>query len=168
GLWFVGTANQDASTFTITDKVYDRALTIDINKRGEYFDAPITESLNVPSDYLDLLFQEAVAKYSISDKHIENLKTVDDFLYTKFKITFGNRILKQIYTFVPVYMACGGNEVEALDFILMSKIFRKLKSLNLAFLTKELTELSSLLDKVFGKGKCPRSLEYIKELKRNI
>ena len=168
GLWFVGTANQDDSTFTITDKVYDRAITLDINKRGEYFDAPITDSLNVPSDYLDLLFQRAIATYSISEKNVENLKIIDDFLFSKFKITFGNRILKQIYTFVPVYMACGGSETDALDFVLMSKIFRKLKALNLAFLTKELTELSALLDKIFGKGKCPRSQEYIKELKRNL
>lgn len=168
GLWFVGTANQDDSTFTITDKVYDRAVTIDINKRGEYFDAPITESLNVPSDYLDLLFQKAIAKHSISDKNEANLKIIDDFLFTKFKITFGNRILKQIYIFVPVYLACGGDELDAIDFVLMSKIFRKLKALNLAFLTKELTELATLLDKTFGKGKCPKSVEYIKELKRNI
>ncbi|NLO65020.1 MAG: AAA domain-containing protein [Clostridiales bacterium] len=168
GLWFVGTANRDDSTFTITDKVYDRAITLDINKRGEYFDAPITDSLNVPSDYLDLLFQRAIATYSISEKNVENLKIIDDFLFSKFKITFGNRILKQIYTFVPVYMACGGSEMDALDFVLMSKIFRKLKALNLAFLTKELTELSALLNKIFGKGKCPRSQEYIKELKRNL
>lgn len=168
GLWFMGTANQDDSTFTITDKVYDRALTIDINKRGEYFDAPITDNLNVPADYLDLLFQKAMAKYSISPKGKDSLKIIDDFLMSKFKITFGNRILKQIYTFVPVYMACGGTETEALDFVLMSKIFRKLKTLNLAFLSKELTELAALLDKTYGRGKCSKSLEYIKELRRNM
>ena len=57
-----------------------------------------------------LLFQRAIATYSISEKNVENLKIIDDFLFSKFKITFGNRILKQIYTFVPVYMACGGSE----------------------------------------------------------
>ena len=29
--WFVGTANNDDSTFTITDKVYDRAMPIELN-----------------------------------------------------------------------------------------------------------------------------------------
>jgi hypothetical protein len=167
-LWFVGTANQDDSTFTVTDKVYDRAIAIDINRRGEYFDAPITESMNVPADYLDLLFQKAIMKYSISDKNRQHLKTIDDFLVEKFKITFGNRIMKQINIFVPVYMACGGEELEALDFMLMSKIFRKLKALNLAFLTKELTELSNLLDKLFGKGMCPKCQQFIKDIKRTV
>ena len=31
-LWFVGTANKDDSTFTITDKVYDRAASIVMNE----------------------------------------------------------------------------------------------------------------------------------------
>ena len=29
-IWFVGTANNDDSTFTITDKVYDRAMSIEL------------------------------------------------------------------------------------------------------------------------------------------
>ena len=31
-VWFVGTANRDDSTYTITDKVYDRAISIDFDK----------------------------------------------------------------------------------------------------------------------------------------
>ena len=33
-IWYVGTANNDDSTFAITDKVYDRAMPIDINTKG--------------------------------------------------------------------------------------------------------------------------------------
>lgn len=167
-VWFFGTANQDDSTFTITDKVYDRTVTIDINKRGEYFDAPITDSMNVPSAYLDLLFKRALDEYSISEKNRRGIKEVDEFLFSKFKITFGNRILRQINTFVPVYVAAGGTETEAIDFVLQSKIFRKLKGLNLAFLTKELGELPAVLDKAFGKNSCPKSIEFIKELRRTL
>ncbi|UKI51074.1 MAG: hypothetical protein L6U99_07070 [Clostridium sp.] len=42
-VWFVGTANKDDSTFTITDKVYDRAVTLAINQKAQYIDAPYTE-----------------------------------------------------------------------------------------------------------------------------
>ena len=35
-IWFVGTANNDDSTFTITDKVYDRAIPIEINERKSW------------------------------------------------------------------------------------------------------------------------------------
>ena len=42
-VWFIGTANKDDSTFTITDKVYDRATPIVINTKSEFIDAPDTE-----------------------------------------------------------------------------------------------------------------------------
>ncbi|MBO7341926.1 MAG: hypothetical protein J6U87_04505, partial [Clostridia bacterium] len=32
--WYIGTANNDDSTFSISDKVYDRALTINIDNKG--------------------------------------------------------------------------------------------------------------------------------------
>ena len=37
-LWFIGTANNDDSTFTITDKVYDRAIPIELNERADAFE----------------------------------------------------------------------------------------------------------------------------------
>ncbi len=163
-IWFVGTANQDDSTFTITDKVYDRAITLDLNNRADYFDAPITEGIKLSNYYLEVLFSHAEKNYTITDKNRENLKKIDSFVMDKFKITFGNRIMRQINKFVPIYCACGGSEVEAIDFLLMSKIFRKFTSLNLIFLKKELKALITLLDSLFGKDKCPMSIEYINSL----
>ncbi len=165
-LWFIGTANQDDSTFTITDKVYDRAVTIDLNKRADYFDAPLTPSLKISADFLYYLFVKAQKEITVSDKSKESLSKIDAYMLDNFKVTFGNRILKQIYNFVPVYVACGGTEEEALDFMLMSKIFRKLGTVNLVFLKKELNSLITLLDNLFGKNKLEKSITYIKELIR--
>ena len=39
-MWYIGTINNDDSTFAVTDKVYDRAIPIDINTKGKYFEAP--------------------------------------------------------------------------------------------------------------------------------
>lgn len=167
-LWFIGTANQDDSTFTITDKVYDRTVTLDLNKRADYFDAPLTPSLKITADYLELLFKKAQKEYCISEEGKQALNKVDEFMVKNFKVTFGNRILKQIYNFVPVYIACGGTEEEAIDFMLMSKIFRKLSGINLVFLKKELNSLISLLDSLFGKGKFVKSEEYIRDLIRKV
>lgn len=33
-MWYIGTANNDDSTFAITDKVYDRAMPINIDTKG--------------------------------------------------------------------------------------------------------------------------------------
>ncbi len=167
-LWFVGTANQDDSTFTITDKVYDRTVTLDLNKRADYFDAPLTPSLKITADYLERLFKKAQKDYEISEKSKQALTKIDEYMVKNFKVTFGNRILKQIYNFVPVYIACGGTEEEAIDFMLMSKIFRKLSGINLIFLKKELNSLITLLDSLFGKGRLVKSEEYIKDLIRKV
>ena len=34
-------------------------------------------------------------------------------------------IMKQISTFVAVYVACGGKEIEAIDYFIAKKILRK-------------------------------------------
>lgn len=167
-IWFVGTANQDDSTFTITDKVYDRAVTIHLNERGKYFDAPITQPLNISYDYLDSLFGKALTENELSQQAMNKLEKLDDFIQKKFKIAFGNRILKQIKTFVPVYTACGGTENEGLDFMVMTKILKKFTALNLVFLTKELSELIILIEKLFGKGQLAHSVEYIKQLQKTV
>lgn len=167
-VWFIGTANQDDSTFTITDKVYDRAVSIDLNKKGVYMDAPLTENMQMSYDYLESLFIKAQNTIEISPDTLKKLDQFDEFIQTKFKISFGNRILKQIKLFVPVYLACGGTEYDGLDFMIMSKVLRKFTSLNLVFLIKELSELSNFLDKQFGRNNFPLCQSYIKQLQKNI
>jgi len=165
-VWFIGTANNDDSTFTITDKVYDRAVTLELNNKADYFDAPLTESYNCSYSYLDSLFERAHNEYQLSDSTLELIKEFDAFIREKFKISFGNRIMKQLKLFVPVYMACGGTEMGGVDFIITSKILRKFNALNLPFLTKELKELVDFFNKKFGEGVMPYSIDYVKELQK--
>ncbi len=167
-LWFVGTANQDDSTFTITDKVYDRAISIALNQKGEYFDAPIEHNLNMSSDYLNSLFEKAIRKHPISISMLNIFDELDELIQKKFKIAFGNRIMEQIKRFVPIFVECGGTEYEAMDFMLSSKILRKFTSLNLPFLVKELNELIKFLNVKFGSGVFKESIEYIETLLKNM
>ena len=165
-VWFIGTANNDDSTFTITDKVYDRAVALALNTKADYFDAPMTDSYTCSADYLQTLYEAAWKNNQISEKSFELLHELDVFIQENFKISFGNRIMKQFRLFIPVYMACGGDEVDGIDFIVTSKILRKFTSLNLPFLQKELAALLAFLDKKFGKGKMKLSIAYIKELQK--
>ncbi len=151
-IWFVGTANRDDSTFTITDKVYDRSASIEMNEKAEYIDAPMTEGLHVTYEYLDGLFKKAQDEYPVSAEILDSLEKLDVFITNKFEITFGNRIMKQIMTFLPTYVACGGSEVDGLDYIVARKIIRKLETLNLPFLQKEMEELVTIINKLFGKN----------------
>ena len=165
-VWFVGTANNDDSTFTITDKVYDRAIALTLNSKADYFDAPATDAYNCSAAYLQFLFDNAQKQFSISEERLDLIRELDEFIQANFKISFGNRIMKQMKIFVPVYMACGGTELEGIDFIVTSKILRKFSSLNLPFLSKELQALLGFLDRKFGKGKMKMSVEFIRNLQK--
>ncbi|MDY0139689.1 MAG: hypothetical protein RBR50_08310 [Candidatus Izemoplasmatales bacterium] len=165
-LWFVGTANKDDSTFTITDKVYDRAISLEFDTKGEPFQAPETESIHMSSAYLQELFDEAFYKFPVSEETLSNFKILDKYIQAHFRISFGNRILAQVYKFVPVYVACGGTEIDALDYIFAYKILRKFESLNLAFLQNELTELINQIKKIFGKNAFEESVNFIKNLQK--
>ncbi len=163
-IWFIGTANNDDSTFTITDKVYDRAMSLFFDNKGIAFDAKHESPMVVSHDFLTKLFSQAVADYPISSKTLEKFAELDDFVITNFKLAFGNRILKQMNAFVPAYVACGGTELEAVDYIFKSKILKKFEVLNVAFLRDELLALDKELTKLFGKNEFKVSKGKIQDL----
>ena len=151
-VYFFGTANNDDSTFTISDKVYDRAISLFFDNKGIPFECEYQESMSIPFEQINRLFDEAKNQYPISPKVLEKFNELDKFVIKKFKLAFGNRILKQLTSFIPVYVACGGAELDGLDFIFTNKILKKFESLNIAFLKDECKELNGMLDKLYGKG----------------
>lgn len=165
-VWFVGTANKDDSTFIITDKVYDRATPIEINTKSEFIDAPATDGVIMHRDYLQSLFVKAQDEHPMTPFALENLEKLDSFITKNFKVTFGNRIMKQIRSFVPVYVACGGTENEALDYMVARKIFRKFEGLNLPFLQTEIQDLSKLITRLFGKDQFEECQGFLNTIKK--
>ena len=134
-VWFVGTANRDESTFEITDKVYDRAQVLEFNKRAKGTKLDEVEKIYLPYEVLEKLFKKAVADFEFDAESYALLAEIEQILQANFKISYGNRILDQINTFVPVYVAAGQGTgfsdeeliVEALDYQLTYKVLRKLE-----------------------------------------
>ena len=164
---FFGTANNDDSTFTISDKVYDRAVSIFFDDKGRPFEAANQEAMSFPYAQLKGLYDEAIRQYPISEDMLKKFDTLDNFVIKKFRLAFGNRILKQLDTFIPVYVGCGGSEVDGFDFIFTNKVLKKFESLNIAFLKDELKELDAQLDKLYGKGNFKMAHAYIEGLLKN-
>ena len=160
-LWFVGTANNDDSTFTITDKVYDRAIPIEINERADAFEMPEQDRIHVTAEHLQYLFQKAKVEHIISAESLDKLDQLDKYLQTRFKLAFGNRIIKQMYDFVPVYVACGGTEMGGMDYIIARKVLKKFESTNLSFVRDEMKGLIEYIQTVFGEGGLPDSTAYL-------
>ena len=166
-MWFIGTANNDDSTFAISDKVYDRAMILNLDTKCERFIAPKTEKKPISAEQFKALAEKAVKEYGVSKRNAQRLEEFDRYLIRHFHITFGNRIMKQIRTYIPVYVACGGAELTALDDILAKKVIRKLETQNPIYLRNSAEELLSFIDELFGTDKMPLCKEYIHRLQRN-
>ena len=131
-VWFVGTANRDESTFEISDKVYDRAHTMNFNKRAT---KPLTYGEPIPQRYLTVdafiaILENAKATLRFNIDRYPLIKDVEALL-EPYNISFGNRIANQIETFVSIYCACFNdpNAVlkDAVEKILLSKVVSKLE-----------------------------------------
>ena len=167
-MWYVGTINNDDSTFAVTDKVYDRAMPIDINDKGQPFEPIDTDAMNINSSYLEGLFTEAKQKYPLTSEMETKINDMDDYVIKHFRIAFGNRIVKQMRDFVATYIACGGTEVDGVDYYIARKILRKFEQLNLAYIRDEIDPFIEFLDKSFGKENFKECKEYLTRLKKLI
>lgn len=154
-IWFVGTANQDESTFEISDKVYDRAQVVSLNRKGvsegRYID---TQKKYISVTDLIKLFKSAIDSYTDRRKVEERLEKLDAVLMDKFDTSFGNRIVTQAVDFAAVFTAAGGKLEDALDYQISTKLLRKVISgddgeafLELLEVTKDYKETQRLINK---------------------
>lgn len=167
-MWYIGTINNDDSTFAVTDKVYDRAMPIDINDKGQVFDPIDTDSMNINSSYLEGLFAKAKQEHPLTDDMSEKINSMDDYVIKHFRIAFGNRIVKQMKDFVATYVACGGTEVDGVDYYIARKILRKFEQLNLAYIRYEIDPFIEFLDKEFGKENFNECKDYLRRLQKMV
>ena len=166
-MWFIGTANNDDSTFAISDKVYDRAMILNLSKKSEPFKAKKAKSRHIAAEDFVKLTKEAEKEYVLTKRNENRLAMLDKYLIDHFHITFGNRIMKQIRSYVPIYVGCGGSELEALDDILAKKVMRKLEMQNPVHVKRSADDLCMYLDELFGTDKMPLCKEYVAGLKNN-
>ena len=167
-MWYIGTINNDDSTFMITDKVYDRAMPIAIDDKCEAFEAPDTAPLKISYKYLDNTFKTAMKDNEVSEETLDKVAKLDRYVIDHFRLSFGNRIVKQLREFVPVFVGCGGTEVAGIDYVIAHKILRKFEQLNLAYIKDEIDGLISYLEELFGKDKMPECKAYLLRLKKTI
>ena len=165
-MWYIGTINNDDSTFMVTDKVYDRAMPIDINDKGQVFEPKDIPAQDINYTYLDKKFTEAIEGNPVSQDTLDKIEKMDDYVIQHFRIAFGNRIVAHMKKFVPVYVACGGDEVDGVDYFLARKVLRKFEQLNVSYIRDEIDGYIDFLDQTFGKGKMKECEEYLLRLKK--
>ena len=165
-LWYIGTINNDDSTFMVTDKVYDRAMPIDINDKGQPFEPVDTDAMNINYSYVQALFKNAIIENPVAQETLEKVEKMDNYVIQHFRIAFGNRIVMHMKKYVPVYVACGGDEIRGVDYFMARKVLRKFEQLNVSFIRDEIDPFIEFLDKIFGKDQMKECIEYMVRLKK--
>jgi len=165
-VWYIGTINNDDSTFMVTDKVYDRAMPLDINDKGQVFTPNDVEAQDINYSYLNKLFEESITAYPISEDTLNKIEEMDNYVIQHFRIAFGNRIVMHMKKFVPVYVGCGGDEIDGVDYFMARKILRKFEQLNVAYIRDEIDGFVKYLNDNFGEGKMKECIEYLLRLKK--
>ncbi len=153
--YFVGTANKDDSTFTITDKVYDRAITMEFNDKNTPFAVEGNAArVKLSVSKLHSLYEQAIANENnrMTAQDQEKLDAVCDYVYEQFGIAVGNRIMNQIANIVPVFVACGGTKEAAIDFMVSKKLVSKIEGRFEEYVKEALNGLVRLLHKTYGVG----------------
>ena len=168
--YFIGTANKDDSTFTITDKVIDRAIVIDFENTQKELDfGEEFEHISLSYEKLKALFIDAEDAYKFKPSDRNKFLSLLDFMSTELDITIGNRIIRQLDKMVPIYLAMEINYEECVDNLFASKILRKLESRYDSSLRSGLLKLNKLLDELYGKDTFLSSRKIInKYLRRSI
>ena len=169
--WFVGTVNIDDSTFTITDKVYDRAIAIDFNELNLPFESSYRfDPHPIKVQELMAMFEECKAKpeNNLTPAERKKFLLLTDFISETFDVQFGNRIMNQIDNFLPVFVGLGGSKNEALDFMLARKVLRKLDGKFESYIKDGLNKLTRYLNTEYGKHVFPESEASIERYRRKL
>ena len=164
-VWFIGTANHDETTLQFAPKTYDRANILEMPINIEKFKIESVDFSKVSILNKEFINYTSSQKWQEENKSLDYLKKNFKTICSKFGIGWGNRLEKQIKLFIPVFISLGGNEANALDHIIASKILRSIKGrydLQESTLKEMADELAINFKKEFGDD-AKKSLKIVNE-----
>lgn len=171
---FVGTINDDETTFAISDKIYDRAQVIDFFEASEQSGHGVLPSEQQSLDPLS--FSDSLAAWEQAQLSDKDIKAIDHFLTQisedlreRFYLSLSYRPRRQIRDFIRAYHVLGGGDKsEALDLQIISKVIPKIRYSHRADFEEAVDQFGEKLQKLWpydGKGpnKTKERLELLKK-----
>ncbi len=126
-VWFIGTANHDETTNELADKTYDRAHVMTLPRQDHRFDIKRMDAQSYSFRSLQKTFDQACSSHADQVRELLEQLSADDFteqLGSHFALGWGNRFEKQALRFIPVMLATGASDGEALDHLLSTRVMR--------------------------------------------
>jgi hypothetical protein len=170
-VWFVGTANHDETTTEFADKTYDRAHVMELPRNREQFEPQKTQrrdpiSFKALMEEMRLAQEKRKGDVSIA---LDWLRKGDlaNTLDKRFRVGWGNRLERDVERFMPVVVEAGGSIGEAVDHLLRTKVFRKLRDRH-DVRVKALEEVRSDLEKAWPKSFGDKPIQSLDLIDREI
>ena len=132
-VWFVGTANHDETTTAFADKTYDRAHVMELPRHTAASHGPHRPRVRHPVPLADVERLFASARRDKKDaakkarEWLSDSKGIAGIFDREFRLSWGNRLERDIERYVPVVCASGGSLGEATDHLLATKVLRRLR-----------------------------------------
>lgn len=134
-VWFIGTANHDETTTEFADKTYDRAHVLELPRLDGRAATPNGQP---PRRMAPVGIAELQAAFETAQQNCgATLKKVTDWmsqgsalanaLEEHAAVLLGNRLDKQLKSYLPVVLAMGGSVGEAMDHVLQTRVLRKVR-----------------------------------------
>jgi MoxR-like ATPase len=160
---FIGTINDDETTFSISDKIYDRAQVIDFQNVGDEILKGKIPQQNPKGDVFSYsTFKDAWDKFPLEDADRQKidkfLKVLNRELKERFYLNLSYRPRNQIFEFAQAYQMSGGSLSEALDLQIVSKVVPKIRYTHHGNFKENLDQLKAALLKDWPFA--PRALPY--------
>jgi len=134
-LFFVGTVNEDESTYEISDKVYDRANVLTFNSRinnPENGINGITNPIITPYEDLKRIINNALNQNIDYNKAEQVRKEVIELYLEELGINVGYRFDEQIKNYYKIFYAAMLDTYKAADYFCSVKYLSKLKNLRIS------------------------------------
>ena len=107
-------------------------------------------------------------KFALSNDDMAKIDKLAEFVYDRFDVTIGNRIINQIAAVVPAFVCAGGKKEDAIDLMLCKKLFAKLEGRFEEYVKSALIEIVELIGELYGAGTLPRSERTLNKIIRTL
>ncbi|MFB2879468.1 hypothetical protein [Floridanema aerugineum] len=152
-VWFIGTANTDESTYEITRKVYDRAQVLQIDEPFQQENLRPTEAANLSILDFYNAKQKAIESFPNTDGEAAKgcIEEIGLALHEYFQVGYGQRLLDQLFIFLPTYRATGGSLGKGLDHFIARKLLWQIQNRTDPNVRSGLQEVKDTIEQSFAK-----------------
>ncbi len=149
-LWFVLNLAEGESASSLPDFVAESAAVIMIS-HGECEESEQHTQIRKFSYYqMDYLTEKAVSGYSVHEDLWKRIDRLEEFAQRYAPFAIGNKLWLALEKFAYVYIACGGNETEALDEAVAAKLLLPVMLLLNEKMSSDDQNLIETVETVFG------------------